>query len=99
MFEVKFDSELLRKIIQEEVQKAVKEHVKTIDLPPLLTRMETMNLLHVGATKMSELLARQDFPVLRDAGGVLVPTQALFEWIELHTNWVKKNTNYFQSVI
>ncbi|WP_020189684.1 hypothetical protein [Kurthia sp. Dielmo] len=99
MFKVEFDEEVLRKIVREEVQQAVKEHVKTIELPPLLTRTQLMDLLHIRPTKTSELLARADFPVLREAGGVLIPTQALFTWIESHTEWVQSNTQYYRSVI
>lgn len=98
MFNIEFDTEELRKMIHEEVKKAVSEAVSTTELPPLLTRKELMQLLHIGETKTSELLGRSDFPVFREAG-VLIPTKALFEWIDKHTEWVDTNTQYFKSVI
>ncbi|MCM3316150.1 helix-turn-helix domain-containing protein [Rummeliibacillus stabekisii] len=98
MFNIQFDTEQLREIISEEVKKAVSEAVSRKELPPLLTRKELMELLHISQTKTSELLGRADFPVFREAG-VLIPTKSLFEWIDRHTDWVEENTRYFKSVI
>lgn len=99
MFTVEFDKELLQQIVREEIQSALKKHVKTIDYPPLLTRPQLMEILHTGPTKTAELLARRDFPVMRDAGRVLIPTQAFFEWIDTHTQWIKDNANDFHSLL
>lgn len=97
MFNVEFDAETLRQIIREEVREAVRDSVKSQELPPLLTRKEMMEVLHIGATKAAELMARPDFPVFREAG-VLIPTDKLFEWIDKHTRWVEDNTGYFKVV-
>lgn len=95
MLTVEFDygqlAEAMRPIIREEL----KSLNRAKELPPLLTRKELMDLLHIGATKASELMARSDFPVLREAG-VLIPTDKLFLWIDRHTEWVADNTNYFK---
>ncbi|WP_397537844.1 DNA-binding protein [Rummeliibacillus pycnus] len=98
MFNIQFDTEELRKIIHEEVKNAVSEAIRIKELPPLITRKELMQLFHIGETKTSELLGRADFPVFREAG-VLIPTKALFEWIDNHTDWIETNTTYFKSVI
>lgn len=96
MFNVNFDVEELRDVIREEVRAAVRESMKMQQLPPFLTRVQMMDVLHIGATKAAELMARPDFPVCREAG-VLIPTKMLFEWIERHTQWVQHNTDYFSA--
>lgn len=98
MFNIQFDTDELRQMIREEVKQAVSDAISTKELPPLLTRKELMKLFHINQTKTSELLSRADFPVFREAG-VLIPTKALFEWIDKHTDWVETNMSYFKSVI
>lgn len=93
MLNVQFDPEALRQIIREEVREAVIDSNKAKELPPLLTRKELMELLHIGQTKTTELLGRADFPVFREAG-LLIPTDLLFKWIEKNTQWVEENTKY-----
>lgn len=95
MINMTFDVEALREVIREEIQLAVREAVKGQELPPLLTRKEMMELLHISHSKAAELLARADFPVMREAG-LLIPTDKLFQWIDRHTRWVEENTNYFK---
>ncbi|WP_017379771.1 hypothetical protein [Paenisporosarcina sp. TG-14] len=97
MLNIAFDPEALRSIIREEVRAAVSEAVKTKELPILITRKELMELFHISQTKVTELLGRSDFPVMREAG-ILIPTHLLFKWIERNTNWVEDNTSYFSSV-
>jgi hypothetical protein len=64
-------------------------------LPLILTRDEAKDLLKCGNTKMSELMARSDFPVNRDIG-VKIPTHMLIKWIEQNTRWIDENTDYFK---
>lgn len=97
MINVAFDTEILRQIIRDEVREAVSNSIKTKELPPLLTRRELMDLYRISQTKVTELLGRSDFPVMREAG-ILIPTHLLFKWIESNTNWVDENTTYFSSV-
>lgn len=65
------------------------------DLPHVLTRTEAMEVLRCGPTKMSELFARPDFPVV-DEFGKKIPTHMLFKWIEKNTRWMEDNTKYFK---
>lgn len=91
----------LRQIIREENEKLKEEFLqetKLKELPPLLTRKELMELLHISHTKATELIGRPDFPTFRKAG-LLIPTDMLFEWIRRNTDWVETNTSYFKSVI
>ena len=97
MLQVNFDETMLRQMIKEEVTLAVREAVKTKELPPFLTRQELMELLHIGQTKTSELLGRPDFPVFREAG-ILIPTKQLFEWIEKNMSWIEKETKYLSVI-
>ncbi|MFJ8064866.1 DNA-binding protein [Psychrobacillus sp. NPDC096426] len=97
MLNVQFDWEALRQVIRDEVREAVIDTQKVSELPPLLTRKELMELLHIGPTKTSELLARSDFPVFREAG-LLIPTNLLFKWIEKNTQWVEENTKYLSVI-
>lgn len=90
-----------RQIIREENEKFkndLLQEMKIKQLPPLLTRKELMELLHIGPTKTSELVGRSDFPTFRKAG-LLIPTEMLFEWIHRNTEWVQENTTYFKSAI
>lgn len=97
MINVQFDAEALRQIIREEIREAMKGSVNTQDLPPMLTIKELMEVLHIGRSKAYELMAREDFPVCREAG-VLIPTDKLFVWIDQHTQWVKQNTKYLSVI-
>lgn len=56
-----------------------------------------MELLHIGRSKAFELMARDDFPVIREAG-VLIPTDKLFKWIDKNTQWVEDNSNYLSVI-
>lgn len=96
MFNVNFDAEEFRKIIREELEANQKQQVVE-ELPAMMTRSELKAFLHIGDTKTSELLARADFPVFREAG-VLIPTHLLMRWIEEHTDWIQSNTKPFKVV-
>ncbi|WP_223264039.1 hypothetical protein [Paenibacillus sp. IHB B 3084] len=50
-----------------------------------------MELLDIGATKATELLNRDDFPVIREFGHPRVPTRLFMEWVESHTDWINEN--------
>lgn len=98
MFNISFNAEELRDVIREEVRAAFNESKSQIkELPPFLTRGELKQLFHIGETKVSELLSRSDFPVLREAG-VLIPTHLLMKWVEANTNWIKSNTAFLKSI-
>lgn len=93
--------QMLKEAIEEAlapIKQDLEELKKTTNLnkyDPILTVDEVMEFLKIGRTKASELLSRADFPVIR-ACGVKVPTHLLIQWIELNTEWVKANTNYFE---
>ncbi|UQD53332.1 DNA-binding protein [Bacillus methanolicus] len=95
---IDFQSEEFRQVLREELANAIGEVMKQNQLPPMLTRKQMMEVLHISHTKASELLNRQDFPVFREAG-VLIPTHLLFKWIEKNTRWVEENTGYFTKAI
>ena len=88
--------ELLAEKIADKATEVMLERVESMrtDLPPILTRDEAMKVLKCGSTKMSELMARSDFPVNRDLG-VKIPTHMLMKWVEKNTRWMEHNTNYF----
>ena len=89
-------AEALRPVLREEVQSFMSESLQKRDLPPLLTRVEMMELLRISHDKAAELTARPDFPVVRATGRLIFPTDKLFEWIDRNTQWVDDNTKYFQ---
>jgi hypothetical protein len=90
IFEI--DVDFITEIINNAVKQAVEKHVQLkSDLPPLLTRQQLMELLDIKSTKASELLNREDFPVIREFGHPRVPTHLLMKWIEEHTDWVKEH--------
>lgn len=101
MLTMEFDYEKLADALAPKLVEQLKEDLNDSsplnNLPPLLTRTELMKLLRIGPTKAAELMARPDFPVLREAG-VLIPTHKLFEWIDRNTRWVKDNTKYFKAI-
>ena len=99
MINFQFDTAAFREMIREEVQTVLvaQKPIQITELPPLLTKEELKELLHIKDTKASELLARPDFPVLREAG-VLIPTHLLMQWIEDNTQWIKKNTKPFKAI-
>lgn len=102
MLTLNFDEEVIEKLAEKIASRAFEMFKDKTDssknLPHLLTRSEAMKLLRCGETKMSELMARPDFPVNRDIG-VKIPTQLLFKWIEKNTCWVESNTNFYQKKV
>lgn len=94
---ITMSAEDFRTIVREEVAKAVVQKAETKELPHFLTRDETMKLLRISETKMSELMGRKDFPVCREFG-VKIYTEKLFEWVARHTSWVEENTKYLRSI-
>ncbi|MBG9795619.1 hypothetical protein ABD76_25430 [Paenibacillus dendritiformis] len=90
IFEV--DVDFLSEIINNAIKKAFDNLKVKNELPLLLTRTQLMELLDIGSTKASELLNREDFPVIREFGHPRVPTHLFMIWIEEHTEWVRENT-------
>ena len=88
----------LRKIVREEVETAVKKVEARNDLPPVLTRVQMMELLQISHEKASELLGRSDFPTIKEAGGVKIRTAHLFKWLDDHTLWSKEMPERFRSI-
>lgn len=88
----------LRELIREELETALAPKPLIRELPYLLTKDQLMELFHMKSTKASKLLARADFPKIRDAGHVLIPSKQLLQWIDEHTEWVSANTTYFQKL-
>jgi excisionase family DNA binding protein len=48
---------------------------------PLLTIQQVMAVLHLGRTKVYELIAREELPVIRFGRAVRVSPKALQEWL------------------
>jgi hypothetical protein len=91
LFKVEMDFSQLQSVIKEVIEASLKSHSFVANLPPLLTKSQLMEVLGIGATKASELLNREDFPVTREFGHPRVPTRLLLIWIEEHTDWVRDN--------
>ncbi|KIL74176.1 hypothetical protein [Bacillus badius] len=70
---------------------------RNTDLPHILTREETMDVLRCGKSTLAELMRRPDFPVTKEFG-TKIPTHLLFKWIEKNTRWVDENTDYFKAI-
>lgn len=91
----------LRKVVSEEVRKAMevrgKVEGRVKQLPPLLTRKEFMELMHISAPTAIKIMERPDFKVFRK-GKILIETEFLLDWIHRNSDWVEENTNYFRSV-
>ncbi|HZU60732.1 MAG TPA: helix-turn-helix domain-containing protein [Solirubrobacteraceae bacterium] len=51
----------------------------------LLRVEEAARLLRIGRSKLYQLLARGELPVVRIGRSVRIPRRALEEWIEAHT--------------
>lgn len=91
VLKVEIDTSHLEQVIAEAVEQAIKRHSMANSLPPLLNRTQLCEVLGIKETKASELLGRQDFPVIREFGYPKVPTHLLFKWIDSHTEWITKN--------
>ncbi|MED0665752.1 hypothetical protein P4T04_05390 [Bacillus badius] len=102
MFTMQYDEkfvEMLAAKIADRATEIMTDRInsRNADLPHILTREETMDVLRCGKSKLAELMRRPDFPVMRDFG-VKVPTHLLFKWIEKNTAWVDENTDYFKAI-
>lgn len=101
MYSEEFKTEIkeeFRKLLREELEKTFTRKPLICELPILLTRNQLMELFNIKSTKASALLRREDFPKFYEAGRVLIPSKALLQWIDEHTEWVQTHTKYFQSV-
>ncbi|MGD6845265.1 hypothetical protein ACQCVH_22435 [Bacillus infantis] len=85
----------LKALIQKAYEQGVEDGRAKFSAPAIMTRTEAMEFLKCGATTMSELMRRPDFPVVREFG-VRIPTHLLMKWIEQHTNWVEQNTKFYE---
>jgi hypothetical protein len=88
----------LQALIQKAYEQGVEDGRTKFSVPTLLTRTEAKQFLKCGDTKMSELMARPDFPVNSEFGK-RIPTHLLMKWIEQNTRWVEQNTNYFKKKV
>ena len=59
-----------------------KKHQEVTELPLLLKVEASAKLLSLGRTKMYELIAAGDVPVIRLGRSVRVPTASLRQWVE-----------------
>ena len=59
-----------------------KKHQEVAELPLLLKVETAAKLLSLGRTKMYELIAAGDVPVIRLGRSVRVPTASLRQWVE-----------------
>lgn len=91
LIKVELDFGQLQEAINSAVDQALERHTLKNNLPPLLTKSQFQDLLDIGATKASELLNREDFPVIREFGHPRVPTHLLMIWIDEHTEWIRDN--------
>ncbi|MBA2943184.1 DNA-binding protein [Paenibacillus sp. CGMCC 1.16610] len=98
VLKVEIDTSHLEKVIAEAVEQAIKRHSMVNSLPPMLSRIQLCEFLGIKETKASELMNRQDFPVIREFGYPKVPTHLLFKWIDGHTEWMQKNAQNSWSI-
>lgn len=94
---VLIDSDDLQKMITAAVQVAVQETINFTSMNPLtlMDKAQLMKTLGIGATKASELLNRDDFPVIREFGRPRIPLHSLMIWIDEHTEWIRDNANNY----
>ena len=63
------------------------EMEQTAEQPPLLLRAEEVaQMLGLGRSKVYEMMAKSELPVVRIGTAVRVPRKALEAWIDEHTN-------------
>lgn len=99
MLKVDLDETFIDAIATQIANKAFdkfKDKLQSSKWPPVLNRSQLMEFLGIKETKASELLNRQDFPVIREFGHPKVPTHMLVIWIEEHTEWVRENSTLFE---
>lgn len=87
----------MQELIKQAYEQGIEDARTKYSYPELLTRSEAMQLLKVGETKMSELMARQDFPVFREAG-VKIPYKLLMKWIEKNTQSIDINNKFNRAI-
>ncbi len=62
------------------------KHELPTNVPMLLTASEAARMLKIGRTKVYEMLATSELPVVRIGTAVRVPFKALVDWIDRHTS-------------
>lgn len=96
---VLIDVDELQQMIASVVNATVEQVVASSlhSFPPLLDKTLLMKFLSIGPTKASELLNRDDFPVIREFGHPRVPLHSLLTWIDDHTEWIRDNAKSYHS--
>ncbi|HLS07745.1 hypothetical protein [Lentibacillus sp.] len=96
MFQFQIDENTMDQIADNIATQAFEKFSKKIDgymnLPVVLNREQLKEVLDIKNNKVSELLNREDFPVLRDTGRPKIPSKQLLVWIDQNTEWVGVNT-------
>lgn len=90
---VVMDSDDLERLLDKVVSRAIEAYAVQVpsSLPPVLNRIQFMDLLDISAPKATELMKRPDFPVNREFGNPRIPTGLLLQWIDDNTDWIDKN--------
>lgn len=83
----------LERLLDKVVSRAIEAYSVQVpvSLPPVLTRLQFMELLDISAPKATEVMRRPDFPVNREFGNPRIPTGLLLQWIDKHTECFDKN--------
>lgn len=95
---IEIDEDQFKRLMSDVVRSVLSEAMVIQSLPPILNKEGLMRTMDIGATKASELLNREDFPVTRALGQPRILTHLLLQWLEDHTDWVEKNAGpaYFR---
>ena len=99
MFKIEVNPSELEQMIMSAVQKAIEQSLFATSQthPTLMDKKQLMDFLRIGATKATELLNREDFPVIREFGHPRVPLHSLMTWIDAHTEWIRDNAESYHS--
>lgn len=99
MFKIEVNPSELEQMIMSAVQKAIEQSLFATSQthPTLMDKAQLMKTLGIGATKASELLNRDDFPVIREFGHPRIPLHSLMIWIDEHTEWIRDNAKDYHS--
>jgi hypothetical protein len=84
----------MEELFRKAYEKGVEDGMKKYSYPPVLTNKHLAEILQIAPPTVIKVTANPSFPRLQTIKA-RYPRDAVFNWINENTSWIKQNTNYF----
>lgn len=92
--ESKFLEERLNLLFQKAYEKGLEDAQRRFGFPEVLTKDHLVQMFQIEKPTVNKLVARPDFPKLKNIQA-RYPRDQVLAWINENSTWVSNNTNYY----